>query len=71
MRRDDETLLVVAREETNLGSVWRVERPGRTPRVHRSVVPALSTLREALAPARARGRALFVAPPPETDHDEP
>jgi hypothetical protein len=52
--------IVVSLEDGAAGEHWRIECPGRTPRVHRSVVPALATLRAAVAPGRSRGRALFV-----------
>lgn len=56
--------IAVTLEDSATGEHWRIECPGRTPRVHRSVVPALATLREALAPGRPRGRALFVSMAP-------
>jgi hypothetical protein len=58
--RGAQTLAVLGYELTASGGVWRIEAAGRTTRTHRSVVPVLSSLRDAVCPQCPHGRVLFV-----------
>ena len=67
VERDGGVLVEISRSPTPLGEAWRVEATGRVARTHLSVVPALTTLREAVAPGRPRARVLFANESPDED----
>lgn len=52
--------VTAAREETPLGSAWRVTGPDGRSRLHPSVSGALRHLRSLLAPERRASRVLFM-----------